>query len=116
LLALNPRFTYAAFERGADVLRMSLDSQQLEHLARLARLNLTAEDNAQLCADLSRVVELFDRLRDAPVNELAPLAHPADLVLRLREDVVSEADDSEALLALSSAAQAGFYLVPKVIE
>ncbi len=95
---------------------MSLSHQQLEHLARLARLELSDDDSAQLCADLSRVVDLFDQLRSAPVDGLDPLAHPLDMGLRLREDAVTEIDRSDALLALSTQAQAGFYLVPKVIE
>jgi aspartyl-tRNA(Asn)/glutamyl-tRNA(Gln) amidotransferase subunit C len=95
---------------------MPLSPQQLDHLARLARLELTGDDQAQLGADLSRVVELFDQLRSAPTDDLAPLAHPLDMHLRLREDTVTETDRSDALLALSTEAQAGFYLVPKVIE
>jgi len=47
---------------------------------------------------------------------VAPMAHPTDAGLRLREDVVTETDRREKFLGLAPAAEAGLYLVPKVIE
>jgi aspartyl-tRNA(Asn)/glutamyl-tRNA(Gln) amidotransferase subunit C len=44
------------------------------------------------------------------------MAHPTDQPLRLRDDVVTETDQRDKFLAVAPAAEAGLYLVPKVIE
>ena len=92
------------------------DSLPLDSLARLARLELDAVEREHLAHDLARVVGLLDELKRVDVENVAPLAHPHEPVLALREDVVTETDRSEAFLALAPEAQGGFFLVPKVIE
>jgi aspartyl-tRNA(Asn)/glutamyl-tRNA(Gln) amidotransferase subunit C len=57
-----------------------------------------------------------DRLQAVDTIGVAPMSHPLDLPQRLREDIVTESDQRDALLALAPAAENGLYLVPKVIE
>ncbi len=95
---------------------MPLDHAAVRHIARLARLAVAEDQLDSLRSDLERVLHLFDDLAAANVDHLAPLAHPHDQSLGLRDDVVSEGDRSEALLALAPSAQGGYFLVPKVIE
>lgn len=95
---------------------MSLDHAAVRHIARLARLAVADDQLESLRSDLERVLHLFDDLAAANVNHLAPLAHPHDQSLKLRDDVVNESDRSEQLLALAAASQGGYFLVPKVIE
>jgi aspartyl-tRNA(Asn)/glutamyl-tRNA(Gln) amidotransferase subunit C len=95
---------------------MSLDHAAVRHIARLARLAVAEDQLESLRSDLERVLHLFDDLAAANVNHLAPLAHPHDQSLKLREDAVNETDRSERLLALAAASQGGYFLVPKVIE
>ncbi len=95
---------------------MPLTEEDILRLETLARLRLTPEERARLTADLQGVFALFARLANAPTEGVAPLAHPLELTQRLREDVVSEPDHRDALMALAPAAEAGLYLVPKVIE
>ncbi|HET9483565.1 MAG TPA: Asp-tRNA(Asn)/Glu-tRNA(Gln) amidotransferase subunit GatC [Xanthomonadales bacterium] len=95
---------------------MALDPASLDRLCELARLRLTGEERDALAEDLGRVLELFAALRAAPVDALAPLAHPHELALMLRDDRVTERDRADELLGLAPAAQGGFYLVPKVLE
>ncbi|MBL8297853.1 MAG: Asp-tRNA(Asn)/Glu-tRNA(Gln) amidotransferase subunit GatC [Rhodanobacteraceae bacterium] len=95
---------------------MSLDHAAVRHIARLARLAIADDQLESLRSDLERVLHLFDDLAAANVNHLAPLAHPHDQTLALRDDIVSEDDRSAQLLALAATAQGGYFLVPKVIE
>ena len=59
-------------------------------------------------------------MRSVDTTGVEPLAHPVaaieDIVLRLREDVVSEPDNREANQRSAPAVEAGLFLVPKVIE
>lgn len=95
---------------------MSLDPVAVRHIARLARLAVADDQLESLRSDLQRVLHLFDDLAAANVDDLAPLAHPHDQALTLREDVVVDGDRSAQLLALAASSQGGYYLVPKVIE
>lgn len=95
---------------------MSLDHAAVRHIARLARLAVAEDQLESLRSDLDRVLHLFDDLAAANVDNLAPLAHPHDQSLGLRDDAVGEGDRSEELLALAPSAQGGYFLVPKVIE
>lgn len=91
---------------------MPFDPRALAALGRLAKLPV----NDTLGAELERVVELFDALAQAPVDGLAPLAHPHDAAVTLRADAVTAGDRSDRLLALAPESAGGYFLVPKVIE
>lgn len=95
---------------------MAIDDAALDKLAFLARLDLPAERREQVRADLERIVGFVDRLQQAPVDGVAPLAHPVEVDCRLRPDQADARDRSAELTALAPAASAGLFLVPKVIE
>ncbi|MBS0570661.1 MAG: Asp-tRNA(Asn)/Glu-tRNA(Gln) amidotransferase subunit GatC [Proteobacteria bacterium] len=94
---------------------MSIDAATLARIARLARLPLPAQDAAQTAVDLSRVLDLAGQLANAPLDGVAPMAHPHAQTLAWRADAVTENDRADALLALAPDARSGLYAVPKVI-
>lgn len=102
---------------------MDLNEQDVARIARLARIELTSEQRGRARQELNGILHLIERLQAVDTQGVEPLAHPLsaheDVVLRLREDAVSE-HASEArrdeLLANAPDAQSGLFLVPKVIE
>jgi aspartyl-tRNA(Asn)/glutamyl-tRNA(Gln) amidotransferase subunit C len=95
---------------------MALDTATLDHLARLARLALGAEERDRLAIELGRTLEMAEALQRIDVGNAAPLASPNLTRAEPRADVVTESNVGEALLALSGESQGGYFLVPKVIE
>jgi aspartyl-tRNA(Asn)/glutamyl-tRNA(Gln) amidotransferase subunit C len=95
---------------------MSFEHSSLDTLARLARLRIEPEARAALAADLAALAGLVGRLAAVPTAGVEPLTHPDELLLAPTEDVVTEGNRADELLALSDAAQGGYYAVPKVIE
>ena len=95
---------------------MSLDKDQVQHIAMLARLKLADNEFAETVQKLSRIVDFVDQLTQANTENVVPMAHPLNAVQRLRPDVVTERDEREHLQANAAAVQDGLYLVPKVIE
>ncbi len=91
-------------------------TELLDGLARLARLSLAPAERVALSRDLDQMLGLIDELNAVDVNGVEPLAHPHDMALRLRPDVVTEGDRSEELLAAAADSHAGYFLVPRVIE
>ncbi len=95
---------------------MSLDKEQVQHIAMLARLKLTDEEYAESVEKLSKIVDFVDQLSQADTEGVVPMAHPFDAAQRLRPDVVTDANERDRFQENSAAVADGFYLVPKVIE
>ena len=95
---------------------MSLDKDQVQHIAKLARLRLADEEFGETVEKLSRIVDFVDQLSQAATSDVVPMAHPLDAAQRLRPDEVTEADDRDHVQKNAPATEGGLYLVPKVIE
>jgi aspartyl-tRNA(Asn)/glutamyl-tRNA(Gln) amidotransferase subunit C len=95
---------------------MTISTQDLEKIARLAYLEIDAEHSAQLTQEISSIMDFVDQLRAVDTTEVAPLFHPFALHQRLRTDEVTEADCIAELEAIAPMFEDNLYLVPKVIE
>ena len=96
---------------------MSLTRQDVEKIAHLARLSITAQEMPVYVTSLSSIVDFVDELSRADVGSVEPMAHPLDgQRQRLRPDVVSETDHHEKYQRNAPSVQAGLYVVPRVIE
>ncbi|NMU92259.1 Asp-tRNA(Asn)/Glu-tRNA(Gln) amidotransferase subunit GatC [Achromobacter ruhlandii] len=102
---------------------MALNDTDVARIARLARIELTPDQRAHAQAELNGILHLIERLQAVDTQGVDPLAHPLsaheDIVLRLRQDAVTETA-SEArraeLLANAPDAQDGLFLVPEVLD
>jgi aspartyl-tRNA(Asn)/glutamyl-tRNA(Gln) amidotransferase subunit C len=95
---------------------MSLTDQQIRHIAKLARIELADAQLGRTREALGSMLGLIEQLQAIDTTGVEPMAHATDLVLRLRDDVVSETDHRAAYQAVAPAVENGLYLVPKVIE
>ena len=99
---------------------MSLTPDQLQRIALLARIEVSAEDLRGVTDRLNPVFGLIDQLQAVDTRGIQPMAHPLDSHLevqqRLRADAVTEADRRDAYQRGAPALEQGLYLVPKVIE
>jgi len=66
--------------------------------------------------ELNGILGLIGELQAADTRGIEPMSHARDVGLRLREDVVTEADQHRAFQAIAPQVEADLYLVPKVIE
>ena len=96
---------------------MSLSPDQIERLARLARIALgPAEEEVAVVSQLNRVLGLIDQMRAIDTAGIEPMSHPVDVAQRQRPDLVTETDQHELFQASAPAVEAGLYLVPRVLE
>lgn len=95
---------------------MSLTRQDVAKIAHLARLDLTESEVAATAESLSRILGLIEQMNAVDTTSVTPMAHPQDAALRLRDDRVTEPDQRDKFQQVAPAAEAGLYLVPKVIE
>ena len=96
---------------------MSLTRTDVENIARLARLEITASELTQYVGTLSRIIDFVEQLNAAQTSDVEPMAHPlSGQTQRLRGDEVTERDEHEKYQNNAPRVEAGLYLVPKVIE
>ncbi|MEX2470062.1 MAG: Asp-tRNA(Asn)/Glu-tRNA(Gln) amidotransferase subunit GatC [Pseudohongiellaceae bacterium] len=95
---------------------MALDKSEVEKIAHLARLHLSEGDADEVTRRITDILALIDQMQAVDTGSVEPLAHPLDVVQRLRADAVTETDRRDALQELAPAAEDGLYLVPRVIE
>ncbi len=95
---------------------MALTSDDVLHIANLARLEITEAEVDVYSKKLTTILDMVDQLTAADTQGVVPMAHPLDMAQRLREDVVTETDQRKLYQQNASQTEAGLYLVPKVIE
>jgi aspartyl-tRNA(Asn)/glutamyl-tRNA(Gln) amidotransferase subunit C len=95
---------------------MSVTSEQVRHIAKLARLAMTEEELERLVPELNNILGWVEQLGEVNTDGVEPLATVIEQKLRLRDDVVNDGNIREEVLANAPEAQHGFFAVPKVIE
>ncbi|MDX1374525.1 MAG: Asp-tRNA(Asn)/Glu-tRNA(Gln) amidotransferase subunit GatC [Burkholderiales bacterium] len=95
---------------------MSLSRDEVDRIARLARLAVRPDESAAVIERLNRVLGMIEAMRAVDTRGVEPMAHALDLVQRLRPDEVTETDQHATLQAVAPAVERDLYLVPKVIE
>jgi aspartyl-tRNA(Asn)/glutamyl-tRNA(Gln) amidotransferase subunit C len=96
---------------------MAISREEVEHVARLARLDLTADEMERFREQLSAVLERAQRIQSlAELDDLPPTAHPIELRNVLRPDVVVPPEATADILKAAPDAEEAFFRVPKILE
>ena len=95
---------------------MSVSSQQVRHIAKLARIGMSDAEIEALVPELNNILGWVEQLGEVDTDGVEPLATVIDQKLRLRDDAVTDGNIRDDILANAPEAQHGFFAVPKVIE
>jgi aspartyl-tRNA(Asn)/glutamyl-tRNA(Gln) amidotransferase subunit C len=95
---------------------MLLTLEQVRRVAHLARIEVSDAEAQSTLGHLNGIFALIEDMQAVDTAGIEPMAHAQDLAQRLREDVVTEADQRAAFQAIAPETEAGLYLVPQVIE
>jgi aspartyl-tRNA(Asn)/glutamyl-tRNA(Gln) amidotransferase subunit C len=99
---------------------MPLSPQDVSRIAHLARLELKADEQAEMLGQLNEFFSIVEQMSAVDTSGIEPLYTPLsalrEVQLRLREDAVTETDRREANQRSAPAVERGLYLVPRVIE
>ena len=95
---------------------MSVNEQQVRHVAKLARLALSDAEIGTMVPELNNILGWVEQLGEVDTDGVEPLTAVIDLKLRLRDDIVNDGDVRDEVLLNAPDAQHGFFAVPKVIE
>ena len=95
---------------------MALDKTEIEKIAHLARLHIGESETEKVATRITDILVLIDQMQSVDTDAIEPLAHPLDLVQRLRADKITEENQRDKLQQLAPASEDGLYLVPKVLD
>lgn len=92
-----------------------ITEQDVRHVAKLSRLELTEEQVAQFTEQMEHVLEHIAKLNELDVADVEPMAHALDLTNVLRDDAEQAGLPVEAALANAPDKEPPFFKVPKVL-
>ena len=94
--------------------KMAITVKDVEHVAKLARLELTEEEKEKFTRQLGDVLKYVDQMNEVDTSHVEPLSHPIDFVNVMREDTVHYDQTKEQLMANAPDEENGFFKVPKI--
>lgn len=95
---------------------MSVDHATVKKIASLARLAISDAEVEALAPELNKILGFVEQLGEVDVTGVEPMTAVIPNKLRMREDVVTDGNVREKVLANAPQAEHGFFAVPKVIE
>ena len=95
---------------------MSINNDDVEKIAHLARLAIDPAQLETYTRTLSEILDLVEQMNEVDTDGIDAMAHPRDTELRLRADAVTEENQRDKYLKLAPASENGLFLVPKVLD
>jgi aspartyl-tRNA(Asn)/glutamyl-tRNA(Gln) amidotransferase subunit C len=95
---------------------MSVDKDTVRRIARLARLALEEERVEPMVQELNGILAWVEQLKEVDVDGVQPMTSVVKQRLKMRDDLVSEPDNAEALMVNAPGGDDHFFVVPKVVE
>ena len=95
---------------------MALTLNDVEKIARLSRLYLNDGEKAQTLQELNDIFAMVEKMQSVNTDGIAPMAHPHEAALRLREDKITETDRAAEYQSVAPEVRNRLYIVPQVIE
>ena len=93
-----------------------MDLEDVEHVARLARLALSDDEKERMRQQLDRILGYIAKLNELDTEGVEPTSHAIRMVNVMREDEVRASLPPEAMLANAPERAGEFVRVPRIIE
>src|SRR5687767_4484059 len=95
---------------------MSLDRGAVDHVARLARLDLTDEERDRMQVELTNILGHAEKIQALDLDDVPPTSHSLPLKNVMRPDEVKDSLAPDAALANAPESEDGRFKVPRIIE
>ena len=95
---------------------MKISAQDVEHVARLARLALSAAEKERMGRELDGILSYIDKLRALDTTGVEPTSHAVPVTNVMRDDMASPSLPQAETLANAPDRQGDLFRVPKIIE
>jgi aspartyl-tRNA(Asn)/glutamyl-tRNA(Gln) amidotransferase subunit C len=95
---------------------MKITKQEVEHVAKLARLELSEQEKETLTDQLSSILTYVEKLNELDTKGVQPTSHVLDINNVMRDDMPAASLPQDRALANGPDKASGHYKVPKIIE
>jgi aspartyl-tRNA(Asn)/glutamyl-tRNA(Gln) amidotransferase subunit C len=95
---------------------MSLTKQEVEHIARLARLELSDGEKEEYTGQLNEILSFVEKLNQLDTTGIEPTAHAIQVQNVFRKDEIKPSMDPEAALSNAPDRTDNYFKVPKILE
>ncbi len=95
---------------------MTLSTEDVQKVAKLARLKLTPEELNQFAQQLGQILGYIEMLNEVDTDNVQPMAHAADVTNVFRSDEVRPSIDREVALKNAPKSDGKYFLVPQILE
>jgi len=95
---------------------MKVTRATIQHVANLARLNLTQDEMDRLTSEMENIISYVDKLNELDTTGVKPMEHVIPIRNVFREDRVEPSYDREKILANAPSQGNGCFKVPKIVE
>jgi aspartyl-tRNA(Asn)/glutamyl-tRNA(Gln) amidotransferase subunit C len=102
--------------KAGGVFVVKITRAEVEHVARLARLDLSQEEQERMTSQLDAILGYMDALSALDTSGIEPTTTVIPMVSVMREDVVRPSLDREEALANAPDREDAFFRVPRIIE
>lgn len=95
---------------------MSITVKDVQHVAKLARLQLSPEEEATFTEQMNAILQYAEKLNELDTENVKPTTHVLQVSNVMREDVVKESLSQEEALLNAPDEEDGHFKVPAVLE
>ena len=95
---------------------MRISVNDVEHVASLARLELSENDKMKFTEQLNNILNYAGKLNELPTDHVVPTSHVLDINNVTRKDEVIASLDRDKALANAADKEEGYFKVPPIIE
>jgi aspartyl-tRNA(Asn)/glutamyl-tRNA(Gln) amidotransferase subunit C len=95
---------------------MSVDLATVKRVARLARIAVNEEDAHRMTGELNAILGFVAQLDEVDISGVEPMTSVIPMALRRRNDVITDGNKADDIVANAHGSEENFFVVPKVIE
>jgi len=95
---------------------MSVDKNTVRRVAKLARLAFPEERLEPMAGELNRLLAWVEQLNEVDTSKVEPMTSVVQMSLKMRDDVVSDGGQAEAVTQNAPSGEDHYFAVPKVVE
>ncbi|MEE2878354.1 MAG: Asp-tRNA(Asn)/Glu-tRNA(Gln) amidotransferase subunit GatC [Pseudomonadota bacterium] len=95
---------------------MSVTKDDVRKVARLSRIAVTEERIEPLANELTAIMGWIEQLNEVDVDGVEPMTSVVDATLPMRDDVITDGNIQDQVLANAPKSEDGFFVVPKSVE
>ena len=96
--------------------KQEVSAEMVKKIARLSRLHVEPDRLEFLADEMNGILAWIEQLNEVDTDNIEPMTSAVEMSAPMREDVVSDGNIRDKVLANAPKAEAGYFVVPRSVE